>query len=63
MIVVLFIFVKEERLPFSDNSGLFNVSKGANSPKAILEKMSQFSGFNNFWGIILPLNVFNLIYT
>lgn len=53
---MLFIFIKEERPALSDNSGL-NVSEEANPRKAILEKMSQFSGFHNFWGIILPLEV------
>ena len=49
---MLFIFIKEERPALSDNSGL-NVSEEANPVK----KMSQFSGFHNFWGIILPLEV------
>ena len=44
---MLFIFIKEERPALSDNSGL-NVSEEANPRKAILEKMSQFSGFHNF---------------
>lgn len=40
MVVVLFIFVKEECFFFFDNSGFFNVFKGVNLFKVIFEKMS-----------------------